>query len=63
MKTPRLYTSLILNGPGDWRRSEMPTTLKEARRLEKFNRCLGGIQTQIVPATNGEIALWKEENE
>lgn len=58
----RLYTSIIRQPDGTWVRDDMPTSLKEAKKTAQFNRVLGGILTQIVPANEQEIRNWKEEN-
>lgn len=58
----KLYTSLIRQPDGTWQRDPMPTSLREAKKSAQFNRILGGIQTQIVPANAQEIAAWEEEN-
>lgn len=58
----KLYTSIIRQCDGTWRRDPMPTTLREAKKSAQFNRVLAGIQTQIVPANADEIRNWNEEN-
>jgi hypothetical protein len=63
MKIPKLYTSAIRQPDGSWSRDGVPTTLREAKKSAQFNRIIGGIQTQIVPASAEEIEVWKEEND
>ena len=58
----KLYTSILRQPDGTWVRDPMPSSLKKAKESEKFNRCLGGILTQIVPANAEEIQNWKDEN-
>ena len=58
----KLYTSVIRQPDGTWERDPMPTNLKEAKKSAKFNRCMGGILTQIMPANDEEIQNWGNEN-
>ncbi len=61
MRKKSLYTTLVRQADGSWTRDEMPTMLGEARRNQRINRILGGIQSQIVPANEEERARWEEE--
>ena len=58
---PKLWTSVLRQPNGTWVRDPMPTTLREAKKSAQFNRCLGGISTQIMEANAEEIQNWMDE--
>lgn len=60
-RTPKLWTSVLRQPDGSWVRDPMPTTLREAKKSAQFNRCLGGISTQIVEANAEETQNWMDE--
>jgi hypothetical protein len=61
-RIPKLWTSVLRQSDGTWKRDDMPTTKAQAKKYAQLNRIMGGISTQIVEATPEEIQNWKEEN-
>ncbi len=62
MNALKLYASVIRQPDGTWKRDPIPTTYAEADKRRKFNRVLGGISTQIEPATAAEVKAWEDEH-